>query len=383
MIIAELPSKDSVHRYNNCIVVPFSGKRRVLSTSPLNGGYQEKLTAVFNNDMNPGPGMACRMLADTYEKHLEKMAEELGLDPETSSGISTSASMENVSIHTERFRETAVTAVVTAGIEVNGGRVGDPASWSEVNGQAAPVRSGTINILLFFNVDLSRGALARALVTCTEAKTAALQELLAPSRYSTGLATGSGTDGTIVVCDAEAPACLTDAGKHSKLGELIGKSVMGAVKEALQLQTGLSAETQHDVLRRTDRFGITEQSLWESFREKTTAVSRADFSDRLFRIRRQNRLVTMVSLYVHLMDQLLWGLLSAEEVLTAGRNLLCGMRKPDTEAALSVWREEGCVLAGGREKNAPETEIAGAEGDAALAAMICDLKEFLNSLILE
>lgn len=128
MIIAELPSKDSVHRYNNCIVVPFSGKRRVLSTSPLNGGYQEKLTAVFNNDMNPGPGMACRMLADTYEKHLEKMAEELGLDPETSSGISTSASMENVSIHTERFRETAVTAVVTAGIEVNGGRVGDPAS---------------------------------------------------------------------------------------------------------------------------------------------------------------------------------------------------------------------------------------------------------------
>ena len=49
-----------------------------------------------------------------------------------------------------------------------------------------PVRPGTINILLFFNVDLSRGALARALVTCTEAQTAALQELLAPSRYFHG-----------------------------------------------------------------------------------------------------------------------------------------------------------------------------------------------------
>ena len=51
-----------------------------------------------------------------------KMAEELGLDPATTAGMSTSASKENVSIRTERCRDTAVTAVVTGGIEINGGR---------------------------------------------------------------------------------------------------------------------------------------------------------------------------------------------------------------------------------------------------------------------
>ena len=58
MKIYTLPTGDPVHRYSKCIVVPFTGKRRVLSTCPLNGGYQEDLTAVFNNDGNPGAGMA-------------------------------------------------------------------------------------------------------------------------------------------------------------------------------------------------------------------------------------------------------------------------------------------------------------------------------------
>lgn len=45
MKIYTLPTGDPVHRYSKCIVVPFTGKRRVLSTCPLNGGYQEDLTA--------------------------------------------------------------------------------------------------------------------------------------------------------------------------------------------------------------------------------------------------------------------------------------------------------------------------------------------------
>ena len=158
------------------------------------------------------------MRAPSYEAHLALTAEALGLDPATAAGMSTAASMENVSIRTEQSGATAVTAVVTGGIEVNGGRVGDPASWDEAVGQGMPSAAGTINIMLFFNVDLTPGALARALVTCTEAKTAALQELLAPSRYSTGIATGSGTDGTIVASDRTSEICLTNAGKHSKLG---------------------------------------------------------------------------------------------------------------------------------------------------------------------
>ncbi|HIV35444.1 MAG TPA: adenosylcobinamide amidohydrolase, partial [Candidatus Blautia intestinigallinarum] len=79
MRIATLPTGDPVHRYEKCIVVAFGGKRRVLSTCPFHGGYREDLTAVFNNDINQGPGMECRMLSEDYEEHIKLMAKKLGL----------------------------------------------------------------------------------------------------------------------------------------------------------------------------------------------------------------------------------------------------------------------------------------------------------------
>ena len=370
MRIGTLPVGDPIHRYEKCIVVPFSGRRRVLSTCALNGGYQEGLTAVFNNDINPGAGMECRMRAPSYEAHLALTAEALGLDPSTAAGMSTAASMENVAIRTEQSGVTAVTAVVTGGIEVNGGRVGDPASWDEAVEQGTPSAAGTINIMLFFNVDLTPGALARALVTCTEAKTAALQELLAPSRYSMGLATGSGTDGPSVVCNRESEACLTNAGKHSKLGELIGKAVKPAVQEALRRQTGLSPELQHHVLRRIDRFGVTEQSLWEAYAQGPGRLSRAEFSEKLDSLCRQSCLVTQVSLYVHLLDQLQWGLLAPGEALRAGRGILEGLREIPEEGSQSL-------LPGNTEDAEP-----GAAPEV-LSRMLRELEEALNRLLEE
>ena len=59
MLLHTLPTGDPVHRYNKCLVVPFTGNRTILSTCPLNGGFREDLTAVINNDGNPGAGMAC------------------------------------------------------------------------------------------------------------------------------------------------------------------------------------------------------------------------------------------------------------------------------------------------------------------------------------
>ncbi len=328
MRIGTLPAGDPIHRYEKCIVVPFAGKRRVLSTCAWNGGYREDLTAVFNNDINPGAGMECRLCAPTYEEHLARTAEALGLDPETAAGMSTAASMENVALAAESWGDTQVMAAVTGGIEVNGARAGDPASWDET---AAPP-AGTINILLAVNVDLTPGAMARALGLCGEAKAAALQELQAPSRFSSGIATGSGTDGTVVVCNAEAPVRLTDAGQHSKLGELVGKAVKQAVKEALRLQTGLSPESQRHGLRRLERWGITEQSLWERYRETRDAqdppLSRAEFSEGLDAFCREGQVEAALSLYAHLRDQREWGLLEAADALWAGERLMEWLKEP-------------------------------------------------------
>ena len=333
MLIHTLPTNDPVHKYEKCLVIPFTGTRTVLSTSPLNGGYQESLTAVFNNDINPGSGMECQLCAPTYREHLACMAEKLGLDATTAAGMVTAASMDNVSIKTAHAGDLYVTAVVTGGIDINGGRAGDPASWNEAEDLVCPVSAGTINIFLFFNCNLTKGALTRSLVTCTEAKTAALQELIAPSRSSMGIATGSGTDDTILVCDPQSPLCLTNAGKHSKLGELIATAVKAAVKEALFLQTGLSPQRQHHVLQRIDRFGITEDTLWNLYRSEKGSLTRADFSEKLHQLCQKDTLVMSVSLYVHLMDQLIWGMASEKEATEMGLHLLADMTHAEPNSA--------------------------------------------------
>ncbi len=328
-MLFETASGDKVHNYNKSIVILFNGKRSVLSTSHINGGHREDLKAVYNNDCTLGAGMGCKLKAKTYEKHLKIVAEELGLDPDTTAGLGTAASMDNLSISVEEYKGLIVTAFVTGGIEINGGRVGDPASFDErdVNLQD---EHGTINIILAVNSHLEKHTLARVLVTCTEAKTAALQELMAGSNYSTGIATGSGTDGTIVISDMESPIKLTNAGKHSKLGELIGKCVKKAVKEALFKQTGLSSEFQYSILKRFKRYGLTEETIWQRFQEQLedeNEVKKLDFIHNLHKVDSKKILVTYGSLYLHLLDQLQWELLKKEEVIKTAQTLLQNIKK--------------------------------------------------------
>ena len=265
---------DTAYRYEKSIVVFFKGARKVLSTSVFNGGYHENYKAVFNHDGKVGSGMPCEMLADTYTEHMRILAKRIGLEPELVTGMGTAADMENVAIESLTYKELTVTAIVTGGIETNGGRVGDPADYYKP--AEKPDKLGTINIILILDADMPPGTLARALVTCTEAKTAAIQELLAGSNYSTGLATGSGTDQTIIVANSDSELYFEGAGKHSKMGELIGKTVTKAVKAALSKQSGLNPKTQHNVFRRLKRFQVTTQSIWLLFQQQL-AVLKPDF----------------------------------------------------------------------------------------------------------
>lgn len=273
--LCTLSAGDQVYFYDKSIVIYFQGKRKVLSTSLYNGGYHEDYVAVYNYDAKQGAGMPCEMLADTYVEHMKLISKRLSLDPDRVSGMGTAASMENVAMVSQSFKELTVTALVTGGIETNGGRVGDPADFYRP--LEKPDKFGTINIMLYIDCDLPPGTIARALVTCTEAKTAAIQELLEGSKYSNGLATGSGTDTTIIVANSESNLYLEGAGKHSKLGELIGKAVKKAVKEALEKQSGLNPKRQHDVFRRLRRFGVLPGTMWNDFSKVTGMTVKPEY----------------------------------------------------------------------------------------------------------
>lgn len=86
-MLCKLTSGDTVYHYNKNIIIKFSGKRAVLSTGILNGGYRENISSIFNHDAKAAPGMGCQLRAPTYEEHMKLIAEEAGLDVEYTTGI--------------------------------------------------------------------------------------------------------------------------------------------------------------------------------------------------------------------------------------------------------------------------------------------------------
>ena len=127
---------------------------------------------------------------------------------------------------------------------------------------------------------------------------------------------------------------LTDASGHSKLGELIGKTVIAAVKQALLKQTAACGPRQFQVLVRTSRYGITAGILWDFYTEYLDIFqkygiifSRASALEHALQCHnRTSNLVLCISLYVHLMDQLRWGLIMEPEAIREGmRLMLCGL----------------------------------------------------------
>ena len=120
MMVYKLSTGDKVHKYNRCLVIPFEGRRKVMSTSMHNGGYREDLTAIFNHDVNPGPGGSCKYCKPGHEEVIKRfIIDELGLDYDTVAYMATIVSMDSVAIKSETYDELTVTAIATASLEVN------------------------------------------------------------------------------------------------------------------------------------------------------------------------------------------------------------------------------------------------------------------------
>lgn len=356
--IYTLSTGDIVYRQDTSVVVSFNKPRDVLSTSLFNGGYRQDLNAVYNHDMKGANGVT----AATYLDYLQGVARNLGFNPCKVTGMGTAASMENVAIQTESYKTLTVSAIVTGGVEGNGGRVGDPADYFNPGKKTTLHKPGTINIMLVIDADIPPGTMARAVVTCTEAKTAALQELMVGSKFSNGLATGSGTDQTMVITNPGSSLYLEDAGKHSKLGELIGRTVKQAVKEALLRQTGLSPQRQHSVLRRLNRFGVTQETLYQKYLQNYGMMDKQQFLTSLQQLDKEPALVTCTSLYIHLLDQFQWELLSGDELTQAGNDLLLltagkyhispsTMTTADQAAGIQAWSSLVVKILADRNRN--------------------------------
>lgn len=307
-------SNDKVYFDQESIIIHFNGHRNVVSTCNHNGGYREDIEYIYNNSCGKKieAGDIVRMKGNNMQEHYLALTVELRLPANTTTGMSTAALMENMSVVSKSRESINVTAIVTAGIDINGGRAGDPAQFNEFTNEPLDIRPGTINIFLLIDAKLDAGTLTRSLITATEAKSAALEELMANSLYSEGLATGSGTDNIIAVGNLESPTQLYNAGKHCILGELIGWTVKKAVQEALEKQSGMNTLRQASILWQNKRYGITAEKIHQCY--QLLAGNQETALETLFpqinKITSCNKLTGQIAAIIHLIDQNRWRLIA-------------------------------------------------------------------------
>ena len=220
----------------NTLLVSFEEKRRILSTWD---GYNE--VSFVANTYQPTPLSYGMMM--NYDKFEKAFPDSLGISRIGFSFLSTLANMENLAVCEQSYNNLIVSSLVTGGVG-NALRSGvDKAAWIEQDGSFVKTM-GTINIILLTNANLSDGAMARAIITATEAKTAALQDMDARSSISPeNQATGTGTDNMIIVSGKEPGKKIWHAGGHTKIGELIGISTKLAVAEAIKKHESSSKRT--------------------------------------------------------------------------------------------------------------------------------------------
>ncbi len=205
-------------------LVSFAIKRRILST--LEGFKEAKFIA---NHYTPSE------LWDFFHKNKKvyegKIYADLGIKPSEAAMLFTGMDMDNLFIKEERYIDSKIYVCVTAGVKTNALRIGvDKAGSIEKEGKFK--RLGTINIIILTDLSFTDGAMASSIITITEAKTQALQNLDIRSTHNPRIqATGTGTDSVLVV-SGSGPK-ITYAGGHAKIGEIMAKTITSAVKEAI------------------------------------------------------------------------------------------------------------------------------------------------------
>ena len=138
----------------------------------------------------------------------------------------TAAKIKNYSLVTKKADGFSVSIAATAGCQ-----------HGESSGEEMDVReiTGTINIIVFIDGDPTDSCMVAALITATEAKSAALRDFDVRSRYTGDSATGSVTDSVTVASTGKGKNLIL-GGPASKLGKLVGSCTRQAVSEALLKQ---------------------------------------------------------------------------------------------------------------------------------------------------
>jgi adenosylcobinamide hydrolase len=219
-------SSFSVRQQQEALILSFPSPARTLSWAVLNGGFCHAYH-VINHHVDGKNASFCAEPGPW----LERAALVLGLRGKVVA-MATAVDMSHTvhaSMHSNGAR---VTCFATVGCG-NALSVADPATA----GLEEPAPSlHTINMILTVQPGLANEAMVEAVQIATEGRLRALYEKGIKSCLSGLLATGTGTDCIAIVSLGNGVERY--CGKHTKLGELIGRAAHAAIGKGLQLSTG-------------------------------------------------------------------------------------------------------------------------------------------------
>ena len=316
---------DEVYYLKDTIFINFNVKRNGISTSKLNGGFSSSFKSVFNHHLS-------QENIDYLENHdvkdyLIRQCGGWNIDSNHTTGLITLAEMKNVSIVVKSYGDTEVTAITTAGVRTNAAKAGDPCSFYEENG-----KFGTINTIILINANLGHETLLDAFMTATEAKAVALNDLKIQSQYSNGYATGTGTDGLCIFSNLESGNALTNAVKHSKLGELIARAVIESVQKAIKKQVWIGQKSQSNALVRLNRYALDINGFYESLdcdKEEFIRILQTDM------VKQEN--VAITSSVLNLIDEVGCGLITEEAALMLANKIVEKCNSYPIKELLEYW----------------------------------------------
>jgi adenosylcobinamide amidohydrolase len=239
------------------LVLRFKRPQAALSTFE---GFLSDIEAVGNTYIPMHASLG--HMAYGVDRARKDIAKNLGYDEGKYSGLMTGANMDNLSVQKRTFEDLEATAFVTAGVRGNAMRM------SKDSGIYC--KPGTINIIVLTNRRLTPNAMARTIITATEAKSAALLDLDIRSSYNRDFrATGTGTDNVMIV-QGEGPEERL-AGGHDKIAELVAKAVHAGVTEAIARQNGIKAD--RDLFQRLEDRRLNLDRVVRCYRGDDTAKS--------------------------------------------------------------------------------------------------------------
>jgi len=207
---------------DNVLAVICDNVLKTISSAIFNGGSKQ-VRAVLNVGVPEG--------YSDHSLHLDPLelitssAAKVGLTKDYLAMV-TAAKIKNYSLVSKKSDNFSVHVAATAGC-----------SHGESSGEEMDVQEilGTINIIVFIDGNPSESSMVAALITATEAKSAALRDFDVRSRYTGDSATGSITDSVTVASPCHGKT-LSLGGPASKLGKLVGYCARHAVTEALLKQ---------------------------------------------------------------------------------------------------------------------------------------------------